>query len=224
MHVCFCITARVLNKPYLVGTTDNPYIQGDYKPFSSTYCANSDGLYEFDVHCIAMINNACFDLLLQAKYPLVNDGVDLYSSLSLAMNDDKLDDFKLLLPFLLDINEQSPITGCTLLHLALSEEKFEFALELLKSGAQDNILDNCKTTALDLLNNKLYEPSVSLETLSKAREYQDFKIELLIKKQLEIQRQAVITIMSFWRKGYNTNTSNASLTQELRTEPIFMGV
>ena len=63
--------------PNFVSTRNNSHLQGDYKPFTSTFSANSDGLYEFDVHCIAMINNSCFDLLLQAKYPLVNNGADI---------------------------------------------------------------------------------------------------------------------------------------------------
>lgn len=205
--------------PNFVSTINNPRLQGDYKPFTSTFSANSDGLYEFDVHCIAMINSSCFDLVLQAKYPLVNDGADIYSSLSLAMSNDNLDDFKFLLPYLLNITEKCPITGWTLLHEALSKGKFDFAIELLKNGAKDNILDNNQTTPLDILNDQLYDSSVSLETLSKAREYQDLKIELIIKnrkEQLEIENKAARIIQSFWRKRHNT--PNPSLTQEPKTE------
>ncbi|KTD52258.1 hypothetical protein Lqui_1102 [Legionella quinlivanii] len=208
---CFPVTI-----PNFVSTTNDLYIQGSYKPFDPTYCANSDGLYEFDVHCIAMVNHACFDLLLQAKYPLVNDGADIYSSLSLTMGNDQLADFKLSLPYLTDIDEKCPLTGWTLLHQALNQGKFDFALELLKNGAHDNVFDNARTTPLDILNNRLYDPSVSLEFLSKAKEYQDLKIELIVKKrkeQLETENKAARTIQSFWRKRHNT--SNISETQEL---------
>lgn len=192
--------------PNFVSTLNNPRIQGDYKPFTSTCPADSDGRYEFDVHCIAMINSSCFDLVLQAKYLLVNDGADIFSSLSVAMGQNNIDDFKFLLPYLLDKNEQCSLSSWTLLHEALSNGKFDFAMELLRNGAQDNILDDYQNTPLDILNNQLYDPYVSLETLSKAREYQDLKIELIIKnrtEQLEIERKAARTIQSFWRKRQN---------------------
>jgi len=135
------------------------------------------------------------------------------------MTNDKLDGFKFLLPYLLNIHEKCPITGWTLLHEALNYGKFDFAIELLKNGAQDNILDNTQTTPLDFLNNQLYDPLVSLETLSKAREYQDLKIELIIKnrkEQLELEHKAARTIQSFWQKRHNI--PNPSLTQEPKTE------
>lgn len=206
--------------PNFVSTKDNPYVQGDYHPFNSTLSSNSDGFYEFDIHCIAMINSSCYDLLLQAKYPLVNDGADIYCSLSIAMRYDNMDHFRLLVPYLLNINEQSPSTGWTLLHEALSKGQFDFAIELLKNGAQDNILDNNLVTPLNILNDQLYDSSVSLETLTKAKEYQDLKIELIIKnrkEQLEIENKAQRTTHdSFWRK--RENTSNPSLTPERDTE------
>ncbi|MDP3267938.1 MAG: hypothetical protein Q8M40_02705 [Legionella sp.] len=212
---CFEVTI-----PNFVSTKDNPNVQGDYQPFNSTLSSNSDGFYEFDIHCIAMINSSCYDLLLQAKYPLVNDGADIYWSLSIAMSNDNLDHFRLLVPYLLNINEQCPSTGWTLLHEALNEGKFDFAIELLKNGAQDNILDNNLVTPFNILNDQLYNSSVSLETLIKAKKYQDLKIELIIKnrkEQFEIKNKAPKTTHdSFWRN--RQYTSNPSLTPEPETE------
>ncbi|KTC68141.1 hypothetical protein Lbir_2743 [Legionella birminghamensis] len=207
-----------VNIPNFCNTIDNPFVEGDNQPFSPTCTANSDGFFEFDVHCISMIQGSYFDLLLQVKYPFVNDGADIYSSLITAMNQNNISDFEYLLDFFLNKNEQNPETGMTLLHQALWDEKFDFALLLLKQGAKDNIQDNNLLTPLDCLNLKLYDPHVSLETLGKAKEYQDIKMELLIKnrkKQLVIENKAATTIQRFWR---NHIAPAPSAEEQLRFE------
>ncbi|WP_133140410.1 ankyrin repeat domain-containing protein [Legionella genomosp. 1] len=202
-----------INIPNFCSTKNSSLVQGDYQPFSPTCTANTDGLYEFDVHCIAMINGSYFDLLLQVTYSVITDGADIYSSLSTAMDDNNICDFEYLLNFFPDKNEQAPDTGHTLLHKALWEEKFDFAVLLLKHGAQDNIMDNIQLTPLSLLNIKIYDPRVSLETLGKAKEYLDTKMELMIKnrkKQLEVENKAAISIQRFWRSHHTSPAPSVS--------------
>jgi hypothetical protein len=201
--------------PNFVSNQDNPYIQGDYVPFSSALSLNEDGLYEFDVHCIAMVKGFCYDLVLQAKYPLLNDGANIYSSLSIIMGNDDLENFEYLLPELLNINEQCPTTGWTLMHDAIDSKKYDFASLLLKNGAQDNILDNDNITPLDILNMQIYDSSVSLETLRRAQEYLNLKMEICINnkmEQLRIENNAARSSPSFWRKGHTISDSSITPT------------
>lgn len=189
--------------PNFINTVNNPYVQGEYTPFTSTFLIHDDGFYQFDYHSIAMINGLCFDLMLQAKYPLINHGADIYSSLYLLMSDNDLEGFKNLLPELLDINEQATDTGWTLLHIALFELQFDFALELLKRGAKDNICNYDNQSALCFLNNHIHDSSVSLDTLTKAREYHDLKMQLLLQnnnEQLATANQTTAAPTPFWLK------------------------
>lgn len=185
-----------------VNKKNSSHIQGSYQSIFSSLLPNEDDLYEFDVHCIAMVDGFCFDLTLQAKYPLLNDGVDIYFCLSIAMNLDDIVEFEHLLPELLNVNEQSLDTGWTLMHLAIFEKKYSFAKLLLESGATDNILDNNNLTALDILNTNIYDPYTPLEDLYQAQEYLVFKMKLVIQnkmKQLDIENRATKVIQSFWK-------------------------
>lgn len=178
------------------------YVQDSYQSIFSSLLPNEDGFYEFDVHCIAMVDGFCFDLTLQAKYPLINDGVNIYLCLNIAMNLDEIEEFEHLLPHLLNVNEQSLDVGWTLMHLAISEKKYSFAKLLLENGATDNIPDNNNLTALDILNMDIYDPSTPLEDLYQAQEYLVFKMNLVIQnkmKQLDIENRASKVIQSFWK-------------------------
>lgn len=189
--------------PNFVSNNKGNNVQGSYQSNFSTLLTNDVGLYEFDVHCIAMIDGFCFDLTLQAKYSLINDGVDIYSSLLAAMYKDDVVDFKHVLPDLFNINEQSPDTGWTLMHSAISEKKHHFAKLLLENGATDNIPDNNNVTALDILIMDIHDTSTLLKDLYQAQEYLTLKMELVIQnkmKQLDIENRSARVIQSFWRE------------------------
>lgn len=193
---CFAVTI-----PNFKNTLNNAYIEREDTAFSSTVPIQDDGFYQFDYHCIAMINGLCFDLTLQAKYPLVNDGADIYFSLYLLMSDNDLEGFKDLLPKLTNINEHDPDTGWTLLHTALWEQQFDFAVELLKMGAKDNICNYDNQSALCILNTHIQDSSVSLDTLIKAQEYLNLKMQLLIQnknEQLVTANQTTAAPPPFW--------------------------
>ena len=185
-----------------VNKKNSNHVQGSYRSIFASLLPNEDDFYEFDVHCIAMIDGFCFDLTLQAKYPLINYGVDIYSCLSITMNLDDIEEFKYLLPELLNINEQSLDTGWTLMHAAITDKKYSFAKLLLEHGARDNVFDNNDLTALDILNMNLYDTSTPLDDLYQAQEYLVFKMKLVIQNkisQLDRENRAAKVIQSFWK-------------------------
>jgi hypothetical protein len=185
---------------------------------------NEDGHYEFDVHCIAMINGYYFDPTLQVKYPLINNGVNIYNVLSFAIDDNNLEDFLHYLPMLFDINESTG-DGWTLLHNALTVEKYDLARVLIEANANAHFVTADGLTPFGILESNLYE----------ARRINDKKKLKEITGCLEAniaminKNSAATTLQSLWR-SYKARSSLLSIREstlnssnEDSTEPSTQG-
>lgn len=177
-------------------------VEGPYESFDPVnLLRNSDGLYEFDKHCIAVIQGKNFDICLQAKYNMLSQGVDCYNALSLAMLDNNLEEFKYFLVFIEDVNEMN---GGTLLHNAYSNEQYEFAKFLLENHARDDIHNEHGMTALDILNINLSR-AVNTGKLKKIKEIQSC---FASKMDMAIKNSAATSIQSLW-KGFSSRKLNS---------------